>query len=363
MRNTFRVATLATVALLVGPAMADHLPRRTHAVHPPAERTHVLKPSPTPTPLAPGDDSRISAVAKDAFGPDALALLLIDNGKVVFEQYGADVGQQTPLFALSMTKTLVAFAVGEALCAGKIKNIDDLAGTYSSELTGTTQGESSIRHLLMMASGADPAFMDVATDGVNYKDFFALFSGDVGVGEYVRKDSRRATFLGSARQAGTTFQYNGRDTTALSLVIEGATGMKFQEWLDATVWKKAAAEYPAYVRVAAKDNRAIAEAGLWIAPRDMARIGMYMLAALREQGASCMKQYVSDAIQPRLGTQSLPKRYGYQLWIDARGLPQLIGHGGQMMTFDLEKQRILVTFAAKSDRQRMERLFHRWLDQ
>jgi CubicO group peptidase (beta-lactamase class C family) len=325
-------------------------------VHPPAERTHVLKRSGSPRELPAAPDARIETVAKRALTKDTLALLLIDKGSIAFEQYASDVSEATPLFALSVTKSLVALAAGEALCSGKIKSLDDLAGVYSAELSGSAQGKASIRHLLMMASGADPFFLDGVNEGVNWKDFMGMFAGDLGVGEYVRRDSR------PKREPGSTFQYNGRDTSAISLAIEGATGMKFQEWFDVAVWRKAGAASEAYFRIAAKDGRAIAEAGLWIAPKDLARIALLAMEALRE-GSACTKQYLSDAIKPRLGTAWNAKGYGYQMWIDARGVPQFVGHGGQMLMFDPKSGRMLVVFGHNTEWEPMERLFHAWLGQ
>ncbi len=347
---------------VAGAALAHHLPRRTHIVHPPAERTQVLKPVQGARELPAMPDARIEASAKRAFSSGTLALLLIDKGGIAFEQYATDVNDETPLFALSMTKSLVALAAGAALCGGQMASIDDQAGSYSTELDGSVQGKVSIRHLLMMASGADPGFMDMPNDGINNKDLMALFSGDMGVAEYVRKDSKPLTFLGRAREPGSNFVYNGRDTTALSLAIEGATNMKFQEWLEQSVWRQAAAAHPAYLRVAAKDGRALAEVGLWIVPRDMARIGLWMLDTLKEEG-SCMQRFVADAIRPGLGTSWRPKRYGYQMWTDSRGLPQFIGHSGQMLTIDPQSGRMLVAFGFNVEFQPLENLFHEWLDQ
>lgn len=197
-------------------------------------------------------------------------MLLIDKGGIAFEQYATDLNEKTQLFSLSITKSLVAIATGEAFCAGKIRSLDDPAVSYSNELSEAVQGQASVKQLLMMSSGADPDYMDDVPAGVNFKDFMALFEGRLGVGEYARKDSKPFVRNGQTRLPGSVFQYSGRDTAAISLVIEGAVGMKFQEWLDTAVWRKAGTANDAFLRVAGKDGRAIADGGLWVAPRDLA---------------------------------------------------------------------------------------------
>lgn len=53
-----------------------------------------------------------------------------------------------------MAKSITALAVGEALCTNKIKDLADKAEDYAPQLKGTPYGESAVRDLLMMASGA-----------------------------------------------------------------------------------------------------------------------------------------------------------------------------------------------------------------
>ncbi|WP_157891332.1 serine hydrolase [Acidovorax sp. GW101-3H11] len=336
---------------------AVDLPRRTHIVHPPAERTYVLGRSSLPRELSIATDSKIEAAAKRAFTKDSLALLLIDKGGIAFEQYATDLNEKTQLFSLSITKSLVAIATGEALCAGKIKSLDDPAVSYSNELSGAVQGQASVKQLLTMSSGADPAYMDDVPAGVNFKDFMAQFEGRLGVSEYVRKDSRPFVRNGLTRVPGSVFQYSGRDTAAISLVIEGAVGMKFQEWFDIAVWRKVGAASDAFLRVASKDGRAIADGGLWVTPRDLARVGMMALDVLHD-GNACMKQFMAESIAPHLDSSWASKKYGYQMWIDKRGLPQFVGAGGQMLVFDPKSQRILVVFGHNTSYQPMEDLFH-----
>jgi CubicO group peptidase (beta-lactamase class C family) len=79
--------------------------------------------------------------------PTTTALALVERGKLVFEGYAKGSGANDHFVGFSVSKSMTALAVGEALCAGKIRSLDDSASTYAPELAGTAQGESSVRHL------------------------------------------------------------------------------------------------------------------------------------------------------------------------------------------------------------------------
>ena len=85
--------------------------------------------------------------------PGTTALALIDKGVLVFEGVGSGKGvtPQARFASYSMAKSVTALAVGEALCAGRIKDLTDKAEDYAPQLKGTPYGESAVRDLLMMA--------------------------------------------------------------------------------------------------------------------------------------------------------------------------------------------------------------------
>jgi CubicO group peptidase (beta-lactamase class C family) len=197
-------------------------------------------------------------------------------------------------------------------------------------------------------------------NGVNWADYGQLAGGKMSLVDYVRKNSRRKSIVSHEVKDGEIFQYNGKDTTAISLVVEGATGMRFQEWFEQTVWRKAGAAAAGYWGIS-NDNRAIAEAFMLAEARDYVRIGQYVLDNLGPSGDRCLKEYLTEAT-----TGFMPAgaglTYGYQFWIDRRGVPQMRGHSGQMVALDLRSNRILVSTAYKQNFDGLTGLLHRWLE-
>ena len=93
----------------------------------------------------------------DRFAEDTFtnALLVIRDGKIVFEDYRNKSGAQTHFISFSMAKTITAMLAGIALEQGKIASLDDRADKYVPELKGTGYDGVTIRQIMEMRSGVD----------------------------------------------------------------------------------------------------------------------------------------------------------------------------------------------------------------
>jgi CubicO group peptidase (beta-lactamase class C family) len=351
----------AVAALTATPTQADHFPRDSllTALSTPGRTYYKMVPSSAARELPVDQQNEaVAAMARPLVSSNVFSLLLVERGRIQFESYATDLNEKTPFVSASVGKSMTALALGEALCAGKIASLDDRADRYSKHLEGTAHGTSTIRNLLKMASGADMSGMDL-NSGVNWNDYLSLVLGKMTLVDYVRKNSRRKAVFFKEVTDGEIFQYSGRDTAAISLVVEGATGMRFQEWFEKTVWHKAGAADPGHWGTS-NDERAISEGRLFATARDYARIGQYVLESLGPSGDPCLRAYLTEATTGHMAGGGLT--YGYQFWIDLRGLPQMRGHSGQQILLDVRTQRILVTTGSRGNFDGMTNLFHRWLD-
>ena len=164
--------------------------------------------------------------------PGTRAVLVSQSGVLLAERYlpGAVTVSSTPI-GNSMSKSLVALAVGKALCQGKIDSLDSKAERFVPALAGTSWGQSSVKDLLKMTSGA--FFTDYVRptgwkDQQDILDNRAIYSGAM---------TRSFEDLMKARDdkkfvPGSTFNYNNYDTVALNLVIEKAVGQSFATFFD-----------------------------------------------------------------------------------------------------------------------------------
>lgn len=293
------------------------------------------------------DQRQIADMAREIFDRNpALSIMLVDRGQIIFESYKGPAGRDTAQFSWSMSKSLVAYTIGGMLCDGKISSLDDQAKKYAPELEGTVYGESSIRNLLTMSSGARAA----VSNGVAYPGQWEDHrNGAVGTLEVLRK-------YGSADiNAGKEFRYLGNDTLALGLIIESRGG--FQENFQKYLWNPSKPSATGYWLLGKKDNVPMAMAGVSAITADWARMAMFTITA-KKSDSSCIRDYMTTATSQQIENKT--KRtgrafngYGYQTWTSpsfGNGKSYWwVGYGGQRVGIDSDKERILVVTSHRED--------------
>src|SRR5262249_32963052 len=95
------------------------------------------------------------------------ALLILRDGRPVFERYGADHGPGIRHVSWSMAKSITHALVGAAVLQGKV-NIDRPAVTLAA-----THPNLTLRHLLTMTAGLD--WVDARPDPVQADDAKMLY--------------------------------------------------------------------------------------------------------------------------------------------------------------------------------------------
>jgi CubicO group peptidase (beta-lactamase class C family) len=299
--NNTRIAILLLFCTVVTPVRADHesaeliLGQFKNV----SERGgHVLQPAKAVRPLpASADKSMVERVdsAARAFLRETMAVVILQNSEVVFEGYANGATAESQLNSYSMAKSMTALAVGEALCAGKMKSLDDAAAVYAQVLDGTAYGAASLRNLLRYTSGAqDPG--GTGYDGIhNFDDFRAMMTRKIPITDLIRKYGQPSRW-----KQGEKFIYNGLDSQALGVAVRGATGVPLQRWFEDTVWQKAGAEHRAGWWTD-RDGNGIAEIGVFITARDYARIALYVLERLTGKADDRrMTEFLREAAKPQI---------------------------------------------------------------
>lgn len=326
------------------PAFADHESAQTILEQPEKLRAfmHQLKPADAAKPLQVSANTalkdRIKAASSDIEGR-VFSVLVLDNGEIVYENYANGAKPDSQLNAYSMTKSFTSLAVGEALCSGKIKSLDDLAATYAPELAGTVYGAASIKNLLRYTSGGpDPG--GTGYSGVHDGRVWGnMLQGRISLLDMIKTHATPGRF-----KAGEKFIYNGLDSEALSLVIKASTGLSLPKWFESTVWQKAGAEFAASWRVDAEGN-GVAEAWSFATSRDSARIAMYVLDRLNGKSTdACMNAYISEAASPLVakGYWASAPFWGYAIHTGADGNTWFFGHSSQRIGINRKTGRVLV---------------------
>lgn len=141
---------------------------------------------------------------KNRAGIRTNAVVVIRNGKLVYERYARDFSAETPHNSWSVAKSFVNALAGRAQMLGRI-DIDQPASRYYAPLRDGRKNEITVRHLLNMSSGL--AFME------EYE--FAPLRSSVVAMLYTRGKSDMARFTADLEvraKAGTHVYYSSGDS-------------------------------------------------------------------------------------------------------------------------------------------------------
>jgi CubicO group peptidase (beta-lactamase class C family) len=298
--------------------------------------------------------------------PGTTALALIDGGILVFEGYGLSKGAspQGRFVSYSVAKSVTALAVGEAFCAGKIKDLADKAQEYAPSLMGTSYGESSVRDLLMMASGARSG--SIESNGQPYPTAGRdNLLGAKSIAEHLEQFKDRDRTLGGAIAPGTRFAYKNLDTAALAFVVQGAAGMPFHQWTQQMIVEKAGFADSSYWHID-REGDPINYAFLNASLEDWVRLTLRVREILKgETNESCLRAFLESGTKKLLPTyfRAGCSGYGYQIWTDcpfsSRSTFWMLGFGGQRIAIDPVSDKMMVTFAWSPEEQ-ASALFNSW---
>lgn len=316
-------------------------------------RLHALEPAPKVKALPMATDSatgrRIADTVQALLRQDGLGVVVIENGEIVAEGYANGASATLPTQSYSAAKSLTALAVGEALCAGKVKSLDETAATYAPAIAGTAYGAASLRHLLEYRSGAQDPGGDGYTGVHDGREFSAMVQYKLTLVDLMKKYGEPGRF-----KAGEKFIYNGLDSEALSVVLRGATGQPLPRWFQETVWQKSGGEHPAGWMIDREGN-GVAEVQAYFTTRDYARIGLYALERLAGRSEdACMNAFVKEAAATRIpkGYWDSAPFWGLGMHTGADGNLWFLGHSGQRIGINLQKNRVVAATGYRDSRSR-----------
>ena len=83
---------------------------------------------------------------------DTAALLVLKEGKLVYENYWLTGGRDVNWLSMSVAKSFISAAVGIAVAEGHIKSIEEPVTQYAPSLTGSAYDGVRIKDILQMSS-------------------------------------------------------------------------------------------------------------------------------------------------------------------------------------------------------------------
>ncbi|MEO9130298.1 MAG: serine hydrolase [Sphingomonas sp.] len=274
------------------------------------------------------------------------ALLVMKDGRIVFENYYNNSNDHDHFIAYSMSKTITAMLVGIALEKGLIHSLDDMATRYVPELKGTAYDGVTIRNLLQMRSGAD------------VHEQRAILNGRPTEGQRVFDEvvvASKLRFaevpLGAKRAAkpGTRFNYSTFDTAMLGWILERAAHQPLATFMTTYLWEPAGMESYGYFLADGPPGigREMNGMGFNATLRDYARLGQLMLTKgigpndRRILPANWVDQMTT--IVPFDTTTGVGTGYGFQVWrLGESPAYSAVGQQGQYIFVDPATRTVIV---------------------
>ena len=261
---------------------------------------------------------------------DVRSLLVVKDGKVVFERYSDGLGRDYNHELYSVTKFISALLVGTLVGDGKLAATDTPAKRLAAarpDLAPALADKQRIelRHLMSMSSGLSYKLVE-GTDTLYY-----------GV-----PDRLKVAASASVRTTpGTEFDYIDVNPVLVGATVSQVTGMPEQQYAAKRLFEPLGMSH---YRWDGADGKGAVSGGWGLRLRsvDMARLGMLMLNQGRWNG----QQIVPASWVAQMTTPSGPAAdYGYYCWVNnivkSEREFSAMGYKGQFITV-LPKQNAVI---------------------
>lgn len=276
-----------------------------------------------------------------------MGLLVIKDGVIQIERYQYDRTPEHRFESNSMAKSILSLGIGFAV-DDKLLDLDKTADSYAPDLKGTIYGDTTLKNLLRMSSGAR---------------FVENYSGQDDLAKYNRASISSSVAAGAkvvdvrAAAQGEKFNYASAETEILALVLRAVLPVTISEYLSQKLWKPIGAEQSA-LWLGYRDSLEKASGNFNATLRDYGRLGVILANdGYRPDTKQQIipKQYLEDATRAdRQPEQFRPGKatpyfgYGYQFWMfpGPKHRFALLGTYGQVIYVDPETNLVMVLTAA-----------------
>ncbi len=216
------------------------------------------------------------------------ALIVIQDDKIVYEQYYNGYRRDSIVTSFSSVKSVNSAMIGIAIDEGLIGSVRDKVVQYLPELKGRGLDEMTVRDLLMMSSG-----IRYTEDEHLFPLLGAPFSDDALT--YYYPDLQQITLsrvTHGTEPVGQYMHYNNYHPILEGMILERVSGMHVAQFLEQKLWQPLGMEYPASWSLdSAASGFEKMESGLNERAIDAARFGLLYLHNGRWNG----QQIISEA--------------------------------------------------------------------
>jgi CubicO group peptidase (beta-lactamase class C family) len=312
--------------------------------------------------LTTGQKTVVERAKQIAESKSNLSLILVQNGKIIFEHYRFPSSESTPMMSWSMSKSLTGILVGIQHCKGNIKDLDAPVKTYVPSLAETGYGSATVRDLLKMSSGT-VAPPNGSTGSNEWTAFPEVIDKKITIESYFSKYTNKNRSLFGEIKSGTTFVYKDLDTAALEMIVSATSPKGFAAEFEQEIWNKINAEGFG-VWMNDRTGRPMAYSGFNAVGRDWIRLAMFSKNLLNSDN-HCIREYMRKATTHQINTDRPAfTQFGYQTWVAnwSQGSSYWWrGFKGQRVAVDPKKNLIMYVGSTGDEYQsQLYELFRAW---
>lgn len=269
-------------------------------------------------------------------------LIVLHDGKVVFEEYYKGETPETRHISWSVAKSFTSALVGIAMQEGHIKDVQDPVTVYAPVLATSGYNNIPLKHVLQMSSG------------IGFNEDYADFFSDINrMGRTLALRTPIIDFVCSLKSAGPSgvkHHYVSMDTQVLCMVLRQTTGKSLTQLTEEKLWRPIGMESDAYW-LTDTTGMELAFGCLNAVLRDYARFGLlYMNGGKRGDRQIVPAEWVRASttpdgayVQPKDDvTSPLAAGYGYQWWVPAGNRGDFLAEGVYNQFIYVDPQRRVV---------------------
>ena len=260
-----------------------------------------------------------------------VAYVVIHKDTIIAEKYYKGYSSNSSTNSFSMAKTLVSAAMGKALELGYIRSLNDKVIDYIPNLRGEFADQVRIVDLASMTSGLK---WDEGTS-----DPFSPVAKQYFIND-VEELMLNQPFI---EKPGEKYHYSSGNTQLLSLLIEKASGIKFDKFFEKEIWSKINPDNDAYWQLDSKEKGNIKSFCCFHSnARDFSRLGRLYLNHGKWDGEQIIDSlFIKRSITPFLESFDA---YGIGVWLSNHkelNISLMSGHQGQYVIMIPEKDLII----------------------
>ena len=197
-------------------------------------------------------------------------LLLIKDGRLVFEEYFDGYGRYDLHLVASVTKSVNSLLFGQAVDQGLITDLDQPAWNFFPEYDNPKDIDAkkkiTLRHLLTMTAGLDWDYLSLPIESPEYPTRQMITSGDP-VGFILNRKV--------VAPPGRIYNYNDGLALMLGEIIKRVSHMPVGKFAEARLFGPLGIKDYQWART--EDGITETQGGLFLRPRDMGKIGQLVL--------------------------------------------------------------------------------------